>query len=43
MNILSKTIVGAALFYTASASYAGTINQRERNVQRIYNGVAVGD
>ena len=45
MNILSKTIIGAALVLaTASTSYAGTINQRERNqVQRIYNGVAAGE
>ena len=45
MNILSKTIIGAVLVLaTASASYAGTINQRERNqVQRIFNGVAVGE
>ena len=45
MNTLSKTLIAAALVLaTAGASYAGNINHRERNqVQRIYNGVAVGE
>ena len=45
MNILSKTMICAALVLaTTSVSFAGNINQRERNqVQRIYNGVAVGE
>ena len=42
MNILSKTMIGAALVLaTAGASFAGNINHREHNqVHRIYKGVA---
>ena len=45
MNILSKTMIGAALVLaTASTSFAGNINHREHNqVRRIINGVASGE
>jgi hypothetical protein len=45
MNILSKTMICAALVLaTTSVSFAGNINQRERNqVHRIYRGIANGE